>query len=268
VGEAPSIADGLASSARFVATAWRQAWAALALACLACGGLLSAIDLGAPAAWKAAWLGAALLAVTIARGVLYRQALGRSGAGPGGLQWRRTEWRLLAVWLLTALFLAILALLLLTALIAAAYAVASAGAGFVAAQPATWGPAVDGRGRLVLGAVGAAGAAAFAWAALRLCLAPAATVARGRVQVLSAWPLTRRRAWRLRLALAVAAAPAAIVLAAVSIAGEAAPPSPVTAAAIGLAQGLAVGGLWLPMSVGLMAYLYRRGDPPAPGPRP
>ncbi len=254
-----SIVGGVTAAARFVAPAWRGAWAGLVLTAIALGGFLASAGLS-----RWAWLLAAVLAASVARGALYRLAMGLPGAGPGGLQWKGAEGRLLAVWLLTAVFLAILTLLLLTALIATAYAVASAGVGFVAAEPASWAKAVDGRGRLVLGAAGAAGAATLAWAALRLCLASAASVARGAVQVLSAWPLTRRRPWRLALALALVGAPPAIVLAALSLASEALDRPPVMAAAIGLAQGLVVAGLWLPMTVGLMAYLYRRLDAALP----
>ncbi len=266
------IAGGVAAI-RFVAPAWRGASAVLLLTAGAFGGLLTAAGWGEAAAWRGAWLAAALLVATVARGALYRLALGRPGVGPGGLQWRGAEGGLLAVWLLGAVFLFILGLLAFVALIASAYAVASAGAGFVAADPATWGPAVDGRGRLVVGAVGVVGAAALLWAALRLSLAAAASVARGRVQVLSAWPLTRRYAWTIGLALALAlaliAAPLALLLAALSFAGGALKPAPpIVAAAVGFAQGLVVAGLWLPMTVGLMAYLYRRADSAALEPPP
>ena len=264
------IVGGVGPAVRLLALAWREAWAALIAAAATIGAVLTARSLDAAPAWRAAWLGVALLAALIAQGALYRLALARPGVGPGGLQWRRTETRLLAVWLLTAIFLFILGLLLFTALIASAYAVASAGAGFVAAEPATWAMAVDGRGRLVLGAVGVVGAAALAWAALRLCLASAASVARGRVQVLSAWPLTSRCAWRLGLTLALVGAPPAALLATLFFVGNAAAAAPpIAAGAVGLAQGLVVAGLWLPMNVGLMAYLYRRLDlaqPPNPFP--
>lgn len=264
------IVGGVGPAVRFVAMAWREAWAALIAAAATIGAVLTAGSLGAPPASRAAWLGLALLAATVTRGALYRLALARPGMGPGGLQWGRTEGRLLAVWLLGAVFLFILGLLFFTALIASAYAVASAGAGFVAAEPATWAKAVDGRGRLVLGALGAAGTAALVWAALRLCLAAAASVARGRVQVLSAWPLTRRRAWRLGLALALVGAPPAALLATLFFVGKAvASAPPIAAGAVGFAQGLVIAGLWLPMNVGLMAYLYGRlalAQPPNPLP--
>ncbi|MGI8841845.1 MAG: hypothetical protein ACR2F8_13860 [Caulobacteraceae bacterium] len=266
VGGGRLIAGGVASALRFVATAWRGAWAVLLLTAVTIGGFLTAVAWGEAAAWRGAWLAAAVLVATIARGALYRLALGLPGVGPGGLQWRRAEGRLIAVWLLAAVFLFILGLLAFVAFIASAYAVASAGAGFVATEPATWAPAVDGRGRFVVGAVGVAGAAALSWAALRLSLAAAASVARGRIQVLSAWPLTRRCAGRLGLALAVIAAPPALLLAALSVAGGVLKPAPLVA--VGFAQGLILAGLWLPTTIGLMAYLYRRADSAAREPPP
>ncbi|MGI9169574.1 MAG: hypothetical protein ACR2FH_05260, partial [Caulobacteraceae bacterium] len=236
------IVGGVTAATRFVAPAWRGAWAALVSTAVALGGFLATAGSG-----KGTWLAAALMAATVARGALYRLAQGLPGVGPAGLQWRGAEGRLLAVWLLTAVFLLILGLLALVALIASAYAVASAGAGFVAAQPATWGPAVDGRGRLVIGAVGFTGVAALAWAALRLSLAAAASVARGRVQVLSTWPLTRRYAGRVGLALAAVTAPTAALLAILSLACDALRPAPPFAVAADLVRGLIVAGLWLPL---------------------
>nr|MDQ2861818.1 hypothetical protein [Pseudomonadota bacterium] len=145
------IVGGFGPAARLVATAWREAWAPLIFAGVSIGVLLIVADCGSP--WRGAWLAAALLATLPAQGALYRLALGRPGRGLGGLQWGRVEWRLLDVWLLTTLFMSILGLLLFIALIASAYAVASAGAGFVAAEPATWARAVDARGWFALGLV-------------------------------------------------------------------------------------------------------------------
>ena len=210
-------------------------------------------------------LALALLAATAAQGALYRSALAHPGVGPGGLQWGKVETRLLAVWLLGAIFLFILGLLVFVALLSCAYAVASAGAGFVAADPATWGPAVDARGRWVVGVAATLGAAALIWASLRLRLAPAATVARGRVQVLSAWPMTRAMvapilAATVLIGLALAALLAALVFLGKTGAAEGA----FIVGAINLAQGLAVAGLWLPLDAGLMTYFFERSDSAQP----
>ncbi|HEY2481902.1 MAG TPA: hypothetical protein VGI30_06870 [Caulobacteraceae bacterium] len=141
-----------------------------------------------------AWLLLTLLLGLVARGALWRLALAKGSPGPGGLQIGMVEVRLAAAWALTIVFLTILGLLLVTGLLCLVYAIASAGRGFDPANAATWAGAVDNQGRLVTGAGMIAGAAALVWAAIRISLAEAASVAKGKVQVLSAWPLTRGRA--------------------------------------------------------------------------
>lgn len=262
------IVGGLRPAARFVAMAWREAWGALIVAGVSLGGLI-ATDFGP--AWQGVWLAVALLATLPAQGALYRLALARPGIGAAGLQWGRTEWRLLAVWLLSVLFMAVLGLLLFIALIASAYAVASAGAGFVAAEPSTWSAAVDGRGRFGLGLVAVVGFAALLWARMRICLAPAASVARSQVQVLSTWPITRGRAWPIAATVVLVGLGPALLLAALAFgipmaAGKFAGLRDLA----GLAQGLVLAGLWLPLNAGLMTYFFRRlaadrpDNPPAP----
>jgi len=267
------IVGGFAAGARFVAPAWRGAWAAMILAGAAIGAFLDAAAWGAGPAWLAAWLALALLTATVAQGALYRLALAPRpdpsksppmSAGPGGLQWGRVETRLLAVWLLSAVFLFILGLLVFVALLACAYAVASAGAGFVAADPATWAPAVDERGRWVLGLAGTLGAAALIWASLRLRLAPAASIAGPRVRVLSAWPLTRGLAAPILAATLLIALPPAALLAVLALLSEAKGSPMIIDGAINFAKGMAVAGLCLPMNAGLMTYLFERADAAAP----
>ena len=75
-----SIIGGVGPAVRFVARAWRNAWAALILAGASMGAFLDAAGWGAGPLWKAAWLALGLLAVTVAQGALYRSALDRPGA--------------------------------------------------------------------------------------------------------------------------------------------------------------------------------------------
>jgi hypothetical protein len=167
--------------------------------------------------------------------------------------------RLAIVWLLTLAFFAVLASLLFVVFLSSAYAVASAGAGFDAADVRTWAPAVDDRGRGVLAVVAVVGLGLLAWALTRVALAPAATIASGRVRVLNAWPLTRRIGWALlcaRLAIGVPAlAAAALALGAPRAGAAATAPG---AWMLGALAGLIVGGVWLPLNTGLMAYIYVR----------
>lgn len=199
---------------------------------------------------SSAWLLAVVLAL-IARGVLWRLALGQGRRGPGGLQLGAIELRLAAVWLLSAVFLAILALLLFVALLCFAYAVASTGKGFDPAEIATWAPAVDARGRLAMTALAVIGAGALVWAAARISLAEPASLSRGKVQVLSAWPLTRGKLSMILAGNALIATPfVAFAIPASSLSRGVLAGVPSVAAAV------LVVGVWLPMNVGLMAYVH------------
>ncbi len=234
------IAGGLAAAARFLPRAWRAAWAVLTLGVVT---LVLAFSLRGPGLWIAA-----LAASLVARGALWRLASGRGRPGPGGLQLGVMEARLAGVWILAGLFLGIIALLALVVLLCGAYAVASAGRGFDPAQIATWAPAITRRGRLVLGVIGVFCAIGFVYAAARISLAEAATAGRSKLQVLSSFALTRGGALPLAIAHILLAAPVIGLLAWGASRGY--------RGAWVVAEGFAIGGLWLPMSVGLMAYAY------------
>jgi hypothetical protein len=230
------ILGGLPAAARFLPQAWRAGWISLILAA---AGLAYAFAGRAPVGWIAA-----LCLTLIARGGLWRLALVRGRPGPGGLQFGRIEIRLAAVWGLTVMFLAALGLIAFVVLLCGAYAAASAGRGFNPAVVATWAPAISGGGSILLGAIALLCAVGLAYGAARISLAEAASVGRDRIQVLSSFAMTRGRALALIVANLALAAPA--IAMAYGLRGQ------VGAAA----AGLALGALWLPMSVGLMAYAY------------
>jgi hypothetical protein len=232
------IGPALAAAARFWPAAWRACSAALALCTVT---LALALRFGGMA-----WL-VAVLAALVARGGLLRLALGLERPGPGGLQAGRLEARLAAVWALTALFLAVLVALALVVALSTAYAVASAGRGFDPKQVLTWAPAIDARGHIVLGLVAGGAGVGIAWAWARTSLAEAASSARGRIEVLNSWKATSGKGWRLVLAHLVLASP----LLAASLA------APAGAWPIALVEGALLGGVWLPMTAGLMAYAWR-----------
>ncbi len=176
--------------------------------------------------------------------------------GPGGLQFGAVEGRLALVWVLSALFLFVLGLLFFVVILGFAYAAASAGRGFVASQIATWAPAVDSRGRIMVSAVGIFAAALLIWAYIRISLAGAATTFGGRPMVLESWPLTRGRVLAILVTnAAIFAGPAAFLLLRdrLLMNGMAS-----EAAWAGALAAMVLCGLWLPMSVGLMAYFYER----------
>ena len=237
---------GLRAAAANLAPAWRRAWWILVPCCVAWGVSASPFG-GVP------WFCLAMMLTLVASTLLYRAALRIGGPLALGVG------RLLATWLLTAAFFGVLALLLFVVLLCASYAVASAGAGFVPSDVKTWAAAVDERGRVVLAVVGLVGVASLFWALTRVALGPAATVARGRVQALSAWPLTRGLGLRLLATRALVALPAAIALAfAWRIGTCTATRAGAGAWVVATIAGLAVGALWLPLNTGLMTYIYER----------
>jgi hypothetical protein len=245
---------------RFLATAWRQAWAAMVISG-ALFGALWALGLWSPrSSWRPEALLVVAAAAAMAEGALYRVALGKGRPGPAGLQWGRPEWRLGAVWGLTAAFLFVLGLLAFVVVLSTAFGVATSGRGFVMAAPATWAAAVDGRGQVVVGVVGVLCLAGLIWAGTRVALGAPASIDQGRVQLLATWAATRRLVLPILLGrFVLGAGPigcAWAMLWLVSRGGHASDAPLLWTAS--LAAGLLLAGLWLPLSVGLMAYLYRR----------
>jgi hypothetical protein len=249
-------ASGPAAAVRFLPSAWRGSWLALLVAGAAVGLLIVAHRIWPSLGPRLGALVFAVATVTMAEASLFRIALARRGAaGLAGLRWGGAETRLLAAWALCAVLLAILFLLFLVTALCVAYAVASAGPGFDASRPATWAPAADPRGKIVLGVLAATGTWLMVWACVRLALAPVATVVRDKVQVLSAWPLTRTLIWPLLAGLvAVGAAPGAAFVwlwrasqSQIDVA---------LAACAALGAGIVLAGLWLPLTVGLTTCLF------------
>ena len=244
---------------RFLATAWRSAWASmlLAAAALAVSWALGLWSSQSP--WRLVALLTVAGAAVMAEGALYRVALEKGRPGPAGLQWGRPEWRLGAVWALTAAFLFVLGLLAFVVVLAAAFGVATSGRGFVMALPATWAGAVDGRGRLVLGLVSALCLGGLVWAGTRIAFGAAASIDRDKIQLLATWPATRRLVTPILLGrLLLGVVPIGLAWAALRTVSRAGHPPGMLLWGASLAAGLALAGLWLPLSVGLMAYLYRR----------
>jgi hypothetical protein len=253
------IVGGLDSAIRFLGPAWKGAWGAMIAATLLFAAVWASGLLAAGSRWRLEALAALIAAGVVVQGGLYRLALSAGRPGPAGLQWSAAETRLSAVWALSTLFIAMLGLLVFITALVSAFAVATAGRGFVMAEPMTWAGAVDGRGRAVLAVIAILGAVFLLWGAARISLGPAATVAQGRVQVLASWPHTRGRALAIiagRTLLAAAPVGGAILILRLASGHSA---SPLTAWGAGLAAGGALAGLWLPLGVGLMAYLYRQG---------
>lgn len=247
------ILKAIGAAARFLPIAWRRAWAAMALAAIAVAASVASIGWAGAMGQTSAWLFAVAALSLVTRGGLWRLALKQGRPGPGGLQVGATEARLAMVWVLSGLFLAILFLLLLVVLLCSAYAVASAGRGFDPASVSTWARAIDARGRLLLTGAAILGLAGLAYAWVRISLAEASSVAHARVEVLSTWRLSRGHELTIIAGnLAIAAIPAAVLFAAQMN-------TPVGAHELlrASACGLVLAGVWLPLNVGLMAYVFR-----------
>lgn len=236
---------GVRQAWSFLLPAWRQGWLSLALA----SGLVG----WAFGQRSALWTGLAVLAVFNAAATLLPLALGRSQR-PNLVARGLSVVQLIAVAALSVLFLFILFLLAFVLVLCFAYAAAASGHGFVGSEIATWAPAVDDRGRVVVTVVALACALGLSWAALRIGLAAPATVAHGKVQVLAAWPLTRGKVLTLAASLAAVSGAPAILAISLEAARSAWGAGPLP---LSLAEGLVFGGLWLPLTLGLMGYAYQ-----------
>jgi hypothetical protein len=244
---------------RFLPTAWVRTWGALGVASLVLG-LSWAFGLWSPhSPWRVASLAVSLAAVVMAQGGLYRQALASGAPGPAGLQWGMAECRLGAVWALTAVFLAVLSMLAFVVVLSFAFAIASSGKGFVTAYPMTWASGVDGRGRLVMVVVAGLCVTGLTWSAVRVSLAAAATVARGRLQVLTSWPTTRGVVWAIVIGKAILAVAPIGFAVLIMTWGER---ESRVLWPFGVAAGIAVAAVWLPLNAGLMAFFYQRAPAP------
>ncbi|KSB90811.1 hypothetical protein AS593_17210 [Caulobacter vibrioides] len=188
MGEA-SIAIGATARAGIagVSRLTPRTWAALAAACLI--GLTGRY-LGA--AWI---LPADFVAAALAYGALYRAAFD-GPAGLVGLRCGREEVLIAGVQLLLGLVFLVVTVVLLVLVGAVALGVARAAApGFDATSAQAWRAALSGPlAAFVTALAPLASLAILAWLAARLALAPAASIAAGRLQVLSAFDLTKGRA--------------------------------------------------------------------------
>jgi hypothetical protein len=246
-----SFRAALRSAAAGILPLWRKGWWVLAPAIIVWTAAMSPLHAGL-------WTILAVLSVMAASAVQYRYVLGRSDQGVASV-----VLRVGGAWILTLVFMVVLGSLLFVVFLSSAYAVASAGPGFVSSDVRSWASAVDGRGKVVLAFIGMVGLAWLAWALTRVSLAAASTVARGKLQVLSAWPLTRRLAWRLLLVRLAIVAPFAILCARAWRASTGSGPTTEFGAWIlSIAAAVLLIGVWLPLNTGLMSYIYqsRAGD--------
>lgn len=145
---------------------------------------------------------------------MLRMAVLGDYSGRFGLKVGKDEWRLFLVSILVSLLL-ILVFVMVFMFWAVFFSMIASGAleregidpetsGFDLAQATAYMSTADWASVVVTGALGAF---IIAWLAARLVLSFPATIDRGRVLVLSVWPLTDGMAWRIALALLLASIP-------------------------------------------------------------
>jgi hypothetical protein len=187
--------------------------------------------------------------------------------GQSGFQWGRPEWRLIGVALLLFFAFMIGASLVFFLTIVISIAAGLSGKIGPDATPQQMAAALGpgGSAALVLLVIGFCIAAVYT--AVRLSLAPAATIARGKIEVFSTWGLTKGQALRLIAATLLSSLPS--ILAGVFLAvfvgvlgrktgAEGAMQVAMPLALIpGAVTGAVLAFVQLPVSVGLVAYLYR-----------
>ncbi len=184
-------------------------------AALAVGAVLGLLPRALPPGLGFLALPLEFAATTLAYGALYRAAI-RGPSGWNGLRWGVVEWRLLAVQALITVILTVVATVLAVLVGAVVVGIGKASdPNLDITSLDAWRAAVDGPGAILAGLPPLLSAAIMIWLFLRLSLAPAATVDQGKVQVLSAFGLTRGVVLPLAATGAMLAAPALILVVAI-----------------------------------------------------
>lgn len=212
-----------------------------------------------------------IVAVIAAYGALLRLAFADEHAGDadftpgkGGLQFKRPELRLMAMGMLLGALIILLGLV-----VAFAGSLLLVTTGFISPEAAKAAGAAEGNWAALspdaqrgIGILGAMAIAAVVYVAVRLSLAPAATVARKQILIFQTWALTRGQFWRILAATAIVSIPTIVVMAAIWFGLDAlttgdAPASAPVAFIAGALHGLVGGFVAVPLNIGLSAFLYR-----------
>lgn len=259
-----------------LAWAWRRGF-------LAGAGVLGAVGAGAQVATAATaggeGLGPVLVVVDLLLTVFFTTAilkLGVKGAQPGplALDIGVDALRVLAAQIITTLFVivaAIPAVLIASVLMSGVLSATGASAPPTSGDPLSWFASLPAPAAIGVGIIFIAFIAAIGWVAARLSVAPAATVARGRLVILETWGWTKGEGVRILGTLALTTLPALLALLAFGSAldalsggGEAGgQPNLMMEAVSGFAMGAAEALLLTLVGAALTIILWRGFDPEA-----
>lgn len=198
---------------------------------------------------------------SLAYGALYRRGFGKP-LGPLGLQVGLPEARVLGASALVGLVLAFAALLafIVVGAISLGVAMAVSPANFNAGSEADWRAAFSGPQGFFVALPPLLSLAGLVWLALRLCLAPAASVAEDGLRALSAFPYTRGAAFGLLVVAAALGTPMLLASGAAAALGRL-PGAPhwIASAALGAAFAFFAAPVW----TGALIHIYQRLRPEA-----
>ena len=252
------ILESLQAAWAFLPRAWSRPWFWVMLAAAVLAGLG-----GVAIADSSTWISSAVIIATLfflplLHGPLYGLALHEAPPEPtlggGGARYVR----LVVVGVLTDIFLAVPGLLIFVVGLGAAYGMAYSHPGFDRTDISTW----TASGPVLVGAVVvlSLGGLAMLWLSARVALGGAATVAQRRVLMITTWPLTRGKGWRLAIARLLVSLAVVIVVIAISAVARAVLPA-TAGRLIPVLSGALVLALRAPLKVGVLSYFYRHRSP-------
>ncbi|WP_369059146.1 hypothetical protein ABOZ73_16155 [Caulobacter sp. 73W] len=260
-----NIGEAVGEAVRFWSRSWRNAAGALGLAALA---LIVYSVTTTPLLMGAAY-GIYVVATLMAQGALFRVAFAdRLGMPPApkaaplaGLQWGPMEGRLAVTLILMAILFAIVVAVGVILLAAIIVGFASRGGKADFGSPESIVQAMGPGGSFAMTMVLIIAAFLFVWMTIRLSLALPATAAEGKVRLISTWDLTKGNALRIFVAYMVISAPVLLVTVVAALIAEGRP-DPASSRIWLNAAGSAVAVVfYLPITVGLVSFIYRRLAP-------
>lgn len=204
-----------------------------------------------------------VLSGLVAQGALYRISLAGAGAepaehnGPAGFQWRALETRLVAVGLLATALMAIVAIIAVFLVSALLVGLVGVPAATAAASPEMLMAGLSSTGALIFNAAALVCVGGLLVLSARLSLAAPATAAEQRVRFLSSIGMTRGSVLRILGATLLINLPIIIMQSLAGLFGDLTK-NPETTLWSQLIVGVISTFFYVPISVGMTSYIYRR----------